>query len=50
MVTNLLILKYSLPICKVYIFGKHSKSPYPTTPITQTTKPLALIHINLCGP
>jgi hypothetical protein len=50
MVTNLLLLKYYLPICKGYIFRKHFKSPYPTTLITQTTKPLALIHTNLCSP
>jgi hypothetical protein len=50
MVMNLLLLKFCLPICKGYIFGKHFKSPYPTTQITQTTKPLALIHTNLCGP
>lgn len=39
-----------LPHCEGCLFGKQSKTSYPTTAATRATVPLALVHTDLCGP
>jgi len=50
LVLSLPHVKNSLLLCKGCIFGKKTKAPYSTNPVTQATEVLALIHTDLCGP
>ena len=41
--------KSKLSLCEGCIFGKLSNLPFPSHPTT-TTKPLQVLHIDICGP
>ena len=41
--------KSKLSLYEGFIFGKLSNSPFPSYPTT-TTKPLQLVHTDICGP
>ena len=50
LVMGLPMFKSTLNICEGCIFGKHSKTPYPTKPITHATEVIALVHTDVCRP
>lgn len=50
MVTGLPNLKSTLSLCKGCLNGKQTKQTYPTDGATRAIVPLALIHMDLCGP
>lgn len=50
LITGLPPVSSIFPLCEGYLYGKHSKNPYPNDPLTQCNFALALIHTNLSGP
>jgi len=50
LVTGIPSIKTILPPCEGCIFGKQSKTSYPTTTAIRATVLLALIHTDLYGP
>ncbi|KIO22572.1 hypothetical protein M407DRAFT_46719, partial [Tulasnella calospora MUT 4182] len=40
----------STPACDACLRGKHSRSPFPTSGRSRATKPLELVHTDICGP
>jgi len=50
LITRLPNIKLTLPFCDGCLFGKQTKQSYPIDGTTRAFVPLALIHIDLCGP
>jgi hypothetical protein len=50
MVFGMPVLPRVTPPCQACILGKHHRSVIPKKSLTPTTRPLELIHSDLCGP
>ena len=50
MVKGMLSINHPNQLCEACLLGKHSKRSFPKETTTRATKPLQLVHTDMCGP
>ena len=50
MVRGLPSIEHPNQLCEGCLFGKQSRKSFPKEASTRATKPLQLVHIDVCGP
>ena len=50
MVDGIPSINYQNQLCEACLLGKHAKRSFPKDTTSRTSKPLQLVHTDVCGP